>query len=168
MLIELSVWIFWHMRVQLFKDHVAFLPINPWSTCMLQFRLVFSAELYQEPCDQTLKIQLIHVLAVTLNSQKDDISLYTSMQWHIRNNSPQKEAIQRESFVVERHFHIRKSIKNIEESSTNEQGHRIEIKMTQMKQRKEKQSGNETRLVRGEILHMLITWSAVTKMVPVL
>lgn len=63
-------------------------------------------------------------------------------------------------FAVERFFHIRKSIKDREKSSTTEQGHRIEIKMTQMKERKGKQSGNETRLVKDEILHILITCSA--------
>lgn len=108
------------------KDHVAFLSIH--GLYVLEVKLVFSV--YQEQCGQTLKIQLICVFAVTLNSQKDDISLYTTMQWDIRNNSPQKEVIQRESFAVERYFHIRKSIKNIEEPSTNEQGHKIEIKMT--------------------------------------
>lgn len=51
----------------------------------------------------------------------------------------------------------------MEKSSRNEQGHRIENKMTQVRQRKGKQSGNKMRLARAEMLHILIICSAVTR-----
>lgn len=56
--------------------------------------------------------------------------------------TPQREMQSKTEFADKRYFHIRKSIKNIGQSSTNELDHRMEIKMTQMKQRKGKQCGN--------------------------
>lgn len=125
--------------------------------CVCGKLILCSATNYQEQCDQTLKIQLVCVFAVTMNSQKVDISFCTTMQWHIRNNSAQKETTQRESLAVERDFHIRKSSRVVfckgPGSQDRNQGDTNEAK-------KGKQSANDARLVHSEILYIVIIVSS--------